>query len=185
MTVYKIKGVKQVNVLYSSAPTTISKERIHFARAVGMDVPQTSIDFMGDNQVETLYSIDKVIATVEADKFTDAVLERVYGKTSQAQSGEVKRYYFGDEAEELPSDVGLEVDLLAIDEVGVGTARTVRITIYKAKVNPYSIPAANSKEKHGMGFTFEAKKTATDLITSALPGVPTDGAYYSIAILSS
>lgn len=182
---YKIKGVKKASVLYSLNASTIGKEQIVFARAVGMDVPQTNIDFMGDNQVETLYSIDKVIATVEADKFTDTVLEKVYGKTSAHQSGEITRYYFGNEAEELPPNVGLEVDMLALDEVGNGNARTVRITIFKAKTNPYSLPSANSKEKHGMAFGFEARKTTTDLIGSALVSGPTDGAYYSIAILST
>lgn len=185
MPSYKIKGVKKVSVLYSANASTISKEQIIFARSVGMDVPQTNIDFMGDNQVETLYSIDKVVATVEADKFTNTVLEKVYGKTSQAQSGEISRYYFGNETEELPPDVGLEIDMLALDEVGSGTARTVRVTIFKAKTNPYSIPSANSKEKHGMAFGFEARKTTTDLIGSAIPSAPTDGTYYSIAILST
>lgn len=182
-TTLKIKGVSSVYVLYSAGASP-SKEQIIFTRAVGLDVPVSNIDFLGDNQTETLYSIDKVTASIEADKFTDIILERLYTKTSYPQTGEISRYYFGDENEETGKTTGLEVNLLAQDDA-TGTKRTVRVTLYKGHAMPYRLPAANSKEKHGMAFNFEAVKTSTDVCGAAIPSCPTGGAYYSIAILSS
>lgn len=184
-TSYKIKGVKSANLLYSSGTTPPgAKEQMVFARAISVDVPRTDIDFMGDNQVQTLFSIDKVIATAELDKVTPVLWERAFGKTSAPQSGEISRYYFGEEAEELPPAVGLEVNLLALEEPAL-TKRTLRVTMYRCQVQPYMLPNMNSKEKHGQGFVFEALKTSTDVIGSSIPGAPTDGCYYSIAVLSS
>jgi len=184
LATYKVKGVKQGKVLYSSGPTTIAEEQIVFLRSVGLDVPRSDIDFLGDGQVQTMFSIDKVVATIEVDKYTEALFERLYGKSDAAQTGEISRYYFGETAEEAPPDVGLQIDLQAVEDA-TGTERTLRVTLYKGKAQPYTVPSAASKEKHGMAWTFEAVKTATDLITSAIPSVPTGGAYYSIAILSS
>lgn len=185
MAIYKIKGVKKCHVLYSSGTTPPgATQQIVFTRAVGLDVPRTDIDFLGDNQKQTMFSIDKVTAAVEADKFTDAVLEKLYSKVSAPQTGEITRYYFGQQAEEAPADIGLQIELQAVND-DTGIERTVRIILYRGKAQPYTPPSANSKEKHGMAFTFEAVKTSTDLLGSSIPNSPADGCYYSIAVLSS
>jgi len=180
MSNYKVTGIKDAAVLTSGATTDIP-----FGNTLTIAQEFETIAFEGDGDTEEVYYNQRLTGTIGGDKWAEAVLEKLYGKTSvTGVSGESKSYYMGEDAELTPAQVGLRVDLAAIDDA-TELAATLRLTVFRAKARPFSPPdAGNSAKWAPIMFEWAAEKTSTDINGVALVGVPTGGAMYRIGVLS-
>jgi len=180
MSTYKVTGIKDAAVLYSGGSTDIP-----FGNTITMGTEFDTITFEGDGDTEELYYNQRLAGTIGGDKWDETVLEKLYDKTSVTGiSGEAKSYYMGQDAELAPPQVGLQVDLNAIND-STEAAATLRVTIFRVKVSPFKPPDGSNAGKWApIVFNWKAEKTSTDINGVALVGVPTDGAFYRLGILS-
>lgn len=180
MSTYKVAGIKDAKVLYSGGSSDIP-----FGNTITLNTEFDTITFEGDNDTDELYLNQKLSGTIGGDKWDETVLEKIYGKSSvTGVSGEAKSYYFGQDAELAPSQVGLQVDFEAIDDSDE-SSHTLRLTVFKVKARPFKPPdGGNASKWAAIVFTWKAEKTTTDIAGAALVGVPADGAFYRLGILS-
>ena len=187
MATYKIKGIKDVKLLYLDSGDAIAEQDIPFGNAFSMELETEEMEFEGDGQTETVYSNQKLTGTCGFDKFSEDVLSNLFGKTAVTSGldvGEAKRYYMGNDAEMALPNVGFKVDLYALDDSD-GAEANIRVTIFKAQVSPFTPPEAQNAEKWApYEVNWSAIKTAADLAGAALPSAPSGGALYAISILS-
>jgi hypothetical protein len=95
--------------------------------------------------------------------------------------GTAKRIYFGDNAEFTPAYVEIVVTAAAIQEdVTPEVGRDIRITIFKARAQPFKAGDLGNRTKQVFEIDWAAKKTETDIVGAALPGVPSGGATYAV-----
>ena len=180
MATYKVTGIKDAAVLTSGVASDIP-----FGNTLTIAQEFETITFEGDGDTAEVYYNQRLTGGIGGDKWDETVLEKLYGKSSvTGVSAESKSYYMGEDAELSPSQVGLRVDMAAIDDSDE-SAVTLRITVFRAKVRPFSPPAAGNSAKWApIMFEWAAEKTSTDINGVALPGVPTGGAMFRIGILS-
>lgn len=183
---YKVTGIKDAQLLYLLSGA-IEELDIPFGNAFSAEVEAEEIEFEGDNTKDTLYSNQTLKGTVGFDKWSEAVLEKLYNKTavtSGLEADEAKRYYMGDDGELAPPNIGFKVTLAAVNDA-TEVAAELRLMVFIAKASPFKPPEAKNADKWApVEVEWTAEKTSTDLAGAALPGVPTGGAMYSISILS-
>ena len=183
MSIYKGKGIKNVTILLSTGASV----DLPFGNTFTCEPEVDDITYEGDGQTETEYVNMRLGGEIGGDKFSEEVLEALYGKTavtSGLPSGEAKRYYFGENADLAGTQVAFIVDMYAIED-SAETEETIRLNVFKAKVSPFTPPEGSNADKWApITFTWTAEKTLTDIEGTALPGVPADGAFYSVGVLS-
>lgn len=180
---YKIKGIAHAAILYSGAGV-VSETDIPFGNTFTLAPEFDTITFEGDGTQEEEYINQRLTGTIGGDKFDDAVMARITGKTaSTGVSGESKTFYMGSADDLTPPQIGLKVDLSAVDDNEA--AATIRLTVFKAKVRPFTPPDAGNNSKWApVTFAWTAERTTTNIAGEALTDVPTAGAMYSIGIAS-
>jgi hypothetical protein len=188
MSTYKVKGILDACILYSGSGV-IATTNIPFGNTFTLAPEYDTITYEGDGSTEEEYVNLRLTGTIGGDKLDTDVLARMTGKTAVTSGSgidgvESSRFYMGAAEDLTPPQVGLRVDLSAVDDT-LETAKTVRLTVFKAKIKPVTPPDGSNNEKWGpVMFEWSAERTSVDIIDAALPGVPTGGAMYAISILS-
>jgi hypothetical protein len=184
MATYKVKGIKDVRVGYISAGNIVYED-VPFGTELTLDADIADVDFEGDGQVEKAYYDASFSGTFSADKWRQEVLQRIFNKTPVVAGlpGDVaSRQYMGTQDELAATYFEIGVTLDAIDEV-TGGAKSLRLTVFKAKAGPYVQGNVGHRTKMGMQVSWTGIRTSTDIDDQALPSVPTGGAVYAIDVL--
>lgn len=181
MSKYKILGILDAKVGYDNG-TNIVYEDVPFVNAFDNNTNVTNITFEGDNTTENVFSDAELSGTVGADKLSDTLLEKLYGKTMVTvglPTGIAKRLYMGDNTEFATRVVELVVTAVAVEEPGgAEVRRNMILTIPKANISPWQPGSIGNRAKQVHSFQWTAKKTTTDIRGTALPSVPADGCTY-------
>jgi hypothetical protein len=188
MSTYKVMGILDACILYSGSGV-IATTNIPYGNTLSLVPENDTITFEGDGETDEEYSNLRLTGTIAGDKFDTDVLSKLTGKTAVTSGSgidgvESSRFYMGATEDLTPPTVGLRVDFNAKDD-STETAKTMRVTVFKAQIRPFTPPDGSNNEKWGpIAFEWSAKRTSVDIIDAALPGVPTGGAMYAISILS-
>jgi len=182
MSTYKGMGIQHAAILYSGAGV-VSEQDIPYGNTFTMAAEFDTITFEGDGTSANEYSNIRLTGTIGGDKISEEVMEKLTGKTaSTGVSGEAKTYYMGAAADLTPPQVGLLVEMSAIND-STEAAAVIRMTVFNAKISPFTPPDVTNNAKWApIVFNWSAERTSTDIAGVALPDVPTGGALWSWAV---
>jgi hypothetical protein len=183
--IYRIGGLADAKIIDSEGNET----DIPYINAFGLEPEYETLEYEGDGETVQDYYNLRLSGTLGFDKFSEDVLTELFGITAVTSGAgidgvESKRYYMGQAAELRPVQVGLQIDFAAFNDA-TDVAATVRITVFKARMQPYTPPEGENAAKFAPHtYSWNAEKTTTDIESAALPGVPTGGAFYAVSILA-
>lgn len=183
MGIYRVKGIKDVKIVDSAGAET----DLPYGNTFTMEPEYETFTFEGDGESQDDYAALKLNGTIGGDKLSTDVLAKLYGKTvltTGLPSGEATRIYMGTNDELAAPQLGLTVDLYAIDDSDE-SEETLRIQVFKIRTQPMTPPEGQNADKWApLEFQWSAEKATTDIQGTALPDVPTGGAYYAVSLLS-
>jgi hypothetical protein len=187
----RIAGIIDLKIGYNNAGT-ITYIDVPYGNKFTMTTNVTNITYEGDNETTDVFSSADLSGTLGADKLSDEVLLKAFGKTAltsathSALSSLInERMYFGENAEFVASPVELVATAAAVrDDVDPEEAHEVVVTVFKAIIKPFKPGDLANRAKVPFELEWTAKKTTTDIAGDALIGVPADGVTYALDILN-
>jgi hypothetical protein len=179
----RILGVYEAGFMYDNSGTA-TERAVKFINKVDFSSDINEVDFEGDQQRERVYIFNGLTVSCECDYFDLATMATTFNKTEQTGiSGVGSRTYFGENAETLGISVGFYAKAQAYDSAGAVTVN-IRIVIPRGTATAIEAPALGYNAKAQLKFKVTASKATTDIAGDALTGVPTDGAFWYLDVLS-
>lgn len=157
-----------------------------FANKITIDVQETTLTFEGDAQTKNVYFLSGMTASLSPDCITVEAAEEIFGKTAVSSglpTGLTRLTWYGEATERGGVTAGMWAEGYAIKSTaGVESVVGIRLWLPMGTLTLSGPPSLTTKEKAGQQtYKLGATLATTTVIGTALPTVPTGGAYYAIA----
>lgn len=157
-----------------------------YVRGVNAEPQLTTLTFEGDDTSTDIDELNKTNLEVASDMWDFDAIQQIFSKAKiTGISGEEWSMYLGDDAEIAGRVVALRYTLKARDQASGNTLFTLRYFWPYTTVKVLRPQTAEWKAKHRQVLNFSAEKTVVDAANTALPSVPSGGAYVRVARLSA
>lgn len=157
-----------------------------YANTIEFQADETTLTFEGDAQSRQVFITSGMTALIRPDCITVEAAETIFNKTPVTvglPSGLARLTWYGDTTEAAGVTAGLIGEGYAIKEDG-GVEEVVEIRLWMplGTLTLSGPPQLQTKQKAGQQtYRLAANRATTDVNGTALPGVPTGGAFYAIA----
>lgn len=181
----RLTSILRCNALTKTG-STVTRTRLYLASEAAFEPVIKEITYEGDGTEMTVYRATGFTVTPKFQGMPSGLLA-AFGKTAVTTglpTNETDRVYWMADSDASGVVCGLEVICSAIDD-------TANSNVFLAIVAPVGLlstltpPAVKTSDKSELELKFGAKKTAVDIAGTALPGVPSGGAFWYYSILSS
>jgi hypothetical protein len=185
---YYAYELSDAKLLLPGSPSIVEVD-VLYANQIEFATDRTELTFEGDAQSRKVFITSGITANLRPDSVPLAALETAYAKTPVTTSlpaALARATYFGDLVESKGVTSGLYGRGYAIkEESGVEEVVDIEIRIFKGTLNLSGPPNLQTKQKaQGQTMSLSAVRTSTDVNGTALPSVPTGGAFYWLAELT-
>jgi hypothetical protein len=163
-----------------------STVRLNMANAFNINANINNLTFQGDGTQELVPVSNGITGTMAASKWTTDILDKALAAakltTVQTPPDETSRWL--PEIGSYPYVEGM-VKLKGINDSGDGSDVSLKITIFKMKVQKPWVPAnAGNNAVQGMDLAWTSIQTQTDLLGGPIPN-SVDGVHYAIGVLAT
>ena len=186
MSKYRIVTITDLALIHDVAGTATAVD-LSFGNKAAFKNELKTITYEGDGQEAKKFIMAGCDIDIESDDYDELALELIFGKvtvTASLPSGVAARTYWGANADSAGMVCGIQVACTA-EDLATGINKTLHITAPKGTLSSPEPPDVQNLKKAGMKLKFSAKKTTTDISGVALPGVPADGCFYWVEVLTA
>jgi len=171
----------------SGVMKTLAEIDLLYANKIEIEAEEQTITWAGDGQQRSVYVTRGMTATLPTDCLSVAAAARIFNKTpvtANLPAGLTTMTYFGEPAETGGVSAGLWAEGYAIRRNAISGAEDridMRLWIMLGTLTLGGAPGLATGEKSGqMVYKLGAVRSTVDVTGTALPGVPSGGAFYAI-----
>jgi hypothetical protein len=176
---YELYGIRHTYIEYSSGGVLTFK-RAYLTKKCDLKVNGAQLEFSGDGQKYKKNYGYQASGTLEFDGEDNTISSILFGISSVSPQGGddfASRYIHGTDAEMATNYVGVRITIDGAD-AATGAPIVKRIRIPKAQFSPDTPPAFQTESIVGRVVAFEARKATTDVVGTAITGMPTRGGFW-------
>lgn len=184
-TKYIKQGIRHCHILYNNGGV-VAYKRAWLTDKCNITVSNAKLTYSGDaTKFDVMYGYQCMgdIEVSADDDTIDSILFNTPVVSPQAGDDFVKRYIKGSYAELAANYVGLQV---AIDarNADTGAVAVFRYHVLKCQFSPEAPPQFVSESVTGRKLSFNSYKASTNIVGTALTGMPSDGCFWMADILT-
>lgn len=176
---YELYGIRHVYVEWNNS-SVLAFKRAYLSKKCDLKVNNAKLEFSGDGQKYTKnygYQASGSLEFDGEDNTVDSILFATAAVAPQGGDDFASRYVKGTDAEMATNYVGLRITLDGAD-AATGAPIVVRYRVLKVQFAPDTPPAFQTESIVGRVLAWDARKATTDIVGTAVTGVPTRGAFW-------
>lgn len=182
---YLKQGVRHTYIEWNNAGV-MGYKRCWLTDKADIKTATSNLQYAGDGTKNTLYYGYELSGTVETEADDDTIDSILFGTPvvgPQAGDDFVKRYIKGSYAELASNFVGVRISIDA-KNAATGAVAVFRYRVLKAQFAPEAPQPFQSEAISSRLFTFTGWKATKDVVGASPTGMPSDGCYWMLDILT-
>jgi hypothetical protein len=181
----RITSILRVNAL-TKVSSTLTRTQLFLANEAGFEPILKEITYEGDGSEIKVYRATGFDVTAKFQSLPKGLIA-AFGKTvvtAGLPTNETERVYWMSDDDATGVVAGLEVICSVIDDTA-NASKFLAIVAPVGTLSTLTPPTVKTSDKSEMELKFGAKKTSVDIAGTALPGVPSGGAFWYYSVLSA